>query len=273
MNAGRDEIVMAGGARRRTKEQAGGFWDRPKMMNLVADLLLFLATLAFGYIAVAVVLRLPLFPVREVIVVSPLVQVTSAQIEYAARSSFSGNFFTVNLDGVRTNFEKLPWVRRAHIRRLWPDGIALEIEEHTAVAFWKQGDAGETRLVNPLGEVFAAASNAALPVFSGPQGSAPEVLARYGEFADALAPVGHKLQAVTLSPRLAWQLRLDNGTVLELGRDQPKAPVAERLARFVAVLHQAEERLRAPVVMADLRYPNGLAVRTGRATRTDSKGK
>lgn len=273
MSVGRNGFVMGSGTRRKAKEQNGGFWDRPRMMNLVADLLLFLATVAFGYIGVAVVLRLPFFPLREVVVVSPLVQVTSAQIEYAARSSFSGNFFTVNLDRVRTAFEKLPWVRRAHVRRQWPNAIELEIEEHTAVALWKQGDAGETRLVNPLGEVFAAASSASLPVFSGPQGSAPEVLARYGEFSEALAPLGRKPQGVTLSARLAWQLRLDNGTVLELGRDQPKAPVSERLGRFVAVHRDAEERLRAPVVMADLRYPSGFAVRTGRGSRIDSKGK
>lgn len=266
---------MAAKPRKTAKPEAEGFWqsfwNRPKLMNLIADLLLFLSTLAMGYIAVVVALRLPFFPLREVIVVSPLSQVTAAQIEYASRSALTGNFFTVNLDKVRATFEKLPWVRRAQVRRQWPNTIELEIEEHVAAALWKQGEVGDTRLVNVQGEVFAAASNAALPVFGGPPGSAAEVLTRYQEFTQLLQPLGRKPQSVTLTPRLAWQLRLDDGLVLELGRDQPKSPVAERLARFVATYGDATQRLKLPALTADLRYPNGFALRPGRAVRTETK--
>jgi cell division protein FtsQ len=40
--------------------------------------------------------------------------------------------------------------------------------------------------------------------------------------------------AVHLSAREAWQMKLDDGVVLELGRDQPRHPLAERLARFTS---------------------------------------
>jgi hypothetical protein len=35
---------------------------------------------------------------------------------------------------------------------------------------------------------------------------------------------------VTLSPRLAWQLKLENGMLVDIGREQPKSPVGVRLA-------------------------------------------
>ena len=243
-------------------------------MNLIADLLFFAAALALGYAATLAAARLPFFPLREVAVVVPLREVTPTQIEYAARTALAGNFFTVNLDAVRAAFEKLPWVRKAEVRRRWPDGLELGIEEHLAEARWKQADApgeallggaAEVRLVNSEGEVFAAASNAALPLFVGPEGTAPLILARYHELQPLLEPLGRRPQSLALSPRQAWQLRLDDGVLLDLGRDQAKSRINDRLQRFAAAYRQAAERLRARADVIDLRYPNGFAMRLARA--------
>jgi cell division protein FtsQ len=234
-------------------------------MNLIADLLFFAAALALGYAATLAVARLPFFPLREVVVGVPLREVTPTQIEYAARTAVAGNFFTVNLDAVRAAFEKLPWVRKAEVRRRWPDGLELGIEEHLAEARWKQADGAEVRLVNSEGEVFAAASNAALPLFVGPEGSAPAILERYRELVPLLEPLGRRPQSLALSPRQAWQLRLDDGVLLDLGRDQAKSRVNERLQRFTDVYGQATERLKARADVIDLRYPNGFAMRVARA--------
>ena len=251
-------------AKRKTNDNAG-FWDRPQLMNLVADLLFFAAALALGYAATLAVARLPFFPLRAVTVAGPLQEVTPTQLEYAARNAMAGNFFTVNLDAVRAAFEKLPWVRKAEVRRRWPDGIELAIEEHVAAARWKHADGAEARLVNREGEVFAAASSAKLPLFVGPEGTAPVILARYHELQPLLEPIGRQPQSLALSPRQAWQLRLDDGLLLELGRDQARSRMGERLQRFTAAHRQATERLRVRADVIDLRYPNGYAMRLARA--------
>ncbi len=63
---------------------------------------------------------------------------------------------------------------------------------------------------------------------------------------------------ITLSPRRAWQLRLSNGMVLELGRED----MQQRLARFVAVQRTEDGRQKTEGAMyVDLRYRNGFAVR------------
>lgn len=234
-------------------------------MNLIADLLFFASALALGYAATLAVARLPFFPLRELVVAGPLQEVTPTQVEYAAGNAVAGNFFTVNLDAVRAAFEKLPWVRKAEVRRRWPNGLELAIEEHVAAARWKNAEGAEARLVNREGEVFAAASNAKLPLFVGPEGTAPLILARYHELQPLLEPIGRQPQTLALSPRQAWQMKLDDGVLLDLGRDQAKSRVNERLQRFTAVYGQAAERLKARADVIDLRYPNGFAMRVARA--------
>jgi cell division protein FtsQ len=250
--------------RKAAEHSEDGFWDRPVLIDLVADLLIVFAVVGLGWAATATLQRLPVFPLREVVVTGAVEQVTRAQIEHAARSALTGNFFTVDLDDARALFEKLPWVRRADVRRQWPDTLELALEEHVAVAHWRQAD-GEARLVNSFGEIFAAASNARLPTFAGPEGSAPRVLARYREFCQTLASVGRTPDVLVLSSREAWQVRLDDGVVLELGRDEAKHSLGERLARFVDYYRPAAEKTQvAAGGVVDMRYPNGFALRAAR---------
>lgn len=247
---------------------ADGFWHKPVLMNLVSDLLLVVGSAALAWATVALVQRLPWFPLREVIVASPMEQVSRGQVEHIAKTALAGNFFTVDLDAVRLSFERLPWVRRAEVRRVWPDGLELALEEHVAVARWQHAE-GEPTLVNTHGEVFVALApaNARLPAFTGPEGSAARVLARYREVEQALAPIGRKTAAIVLSSREAWEVKLDDGVVVALGRDQTKATLGERLARFTDHYPTVRERLRGGVAVVDMRYPNGFALRLGRSER------
>ena len=251
------------GNSRQERNGGDGFWDRPVLIDLLADLLLLAGSVLLAWAGAMALQRLPVFPLRQLVVATPLEQVSRTQIEYTARGVLSGNFFTVNLDTAQAAFERMPWVRSATVRRLWPDGIELNLEEHHAAARWTPQE-GEPRLVSTRGEVFLASSREALPVFTGPEGSAPRVLARYAEFMDSLGVIGRKPVAVHLSPREAWQVRLDDGVVLELGRDQAKHPLAERLNRFTSYYAAASEAVRSrmhAVGVVDMRYPNGFALR------------
>jgi cell division protein FtsQ len=229
-------------------------------MNLLADLLIVAAVAALAWAALTTLQHLPLFPLREVVLSDTPGKVSVAQVEHAARGAVVGNFFTVDLDAARAAFEKLPWVRKAIVRRQWPDRLALTLEEHEAQARWRPsgGEPAEDRLVNAHGEVFVAelAADVALPRLSGPEGSAPELLQRRTELDAALAAIGRRTEALSLSPRRAWRVRLDDGIALELGRDEEQHPLAERLGRFIAHYEAVKARLGAPRV-ADMRYPNG----------------
>jgi cell division protein FtsQ len=257
-----------GKARGNSRQERGdGFWDRPMLINLLADILLLAGGGLLAWAGAMALQRLPAFPLQQLVVVTPVDQVSRAQIEYTARSALAGNFFTVNLEAARTAFERMPWVRSASVRRLWPDGLELKLEEHRAAARWTPLE-GESRLVSTRGEVFVAATDETLPQFAGPEGSASRVLERYLAFSEGLAPSGRKPVAVRVSAREAWQLKLDDGVVLELGREEPRHPLAERVNRFAihyaAASSAARSRLQG-IGVVDMRYPNGFALRASKS--------
>ena len=106
------------------------------------------------------------------------------------------------------------------------------------------------------GEVFVAQSDQDLPEFVGQEGTAAEVTQRYGQFSRQLAGLDLHVTRLVLSPRHAWQLRLSNGMVLELGRED----VQQRLARFVQAYPYSLAEIQGRVKYVDLRYSNGFAV-------------
>ena len=234
-------------------------WDNHQMLGLLANSLFVLAALVASYSIGNWDINLPVFPLKEVRVSatgsSTLKHVTREQISDSVRSQAIGNFFTVDLDSARVAFGKLPWVRAASVRRVWPDGLEVKLEEHVVLARW--GSAG---LVNTQGEIFDAAADEALPLFEGLEDSASDMARQYVIFTELLRPLGQNIQYIRLSPRRAWTVRLGNGTTLELGRAQLEA----RLTRYV-LAHSAHSpaigKSDRQLSYVDLRYPNGFAAR------------
>ena len=249
-------------------------WNKPQLMNAVSDLLYVAAAAALLVAAVLWSARLPWFPLNDVVVTNELREVRRVEIERSLDGRLRGNFFSVNLDNLRKSLEELPWVRRVEVRRQWPGSLLVSVEEHVPVAFWGQATG---QLVNSYGEVFAASMSiepkTRMPFLYGPQALSQEMLSYYRKAEEMLKPIGRSPRALTISPRLAVQLRLDDGMVVELGRQQQKAPVRDRLERFVeyypSVMSAAGQR---PTVV-DMRYPNGFALRVAAASVTENKGK
>lgn len=240
-----------------------GFWDRPVLMNLVADVLYLGGGILLIWGALLALQRLPVFPLRQLVVSAAPRHVSRAQIEQAAGTALGGNFFTINLAEAHATFAGLPWVRNVELRRRWPDTIELHIEEHEAVARWTPLD-GESRLVNRQGEVFVASSDESLPNFNGPDTSASRMLSRFDEFNGRLQRIDKHLVAMQLSSRDAWRLRLNDGLIIDLGRDQQNDSLNQRLTRFVEGYAKLRQRMQFAFNSVDMRYPNGFVVRTER---------
>lgn len=231
-------------------------WDNPRVLNLAAGVLVGIALFVFALAGALLLARSPLFPVTEVELTHPLGKTTRAEIEAAVRARIGGNFFALDPGEVRAGLEALPWVRRASVRRVWPDRLQVSLEEHVPLARW-----GEQALISMEGERFAAASAAPLPLFLAPAGAEREMARRYARFSAAVAPLGARLERLVLSERNAWQLRLDSGLHIMLGRDADAAEA--RLRRFVAAHPETLGRIARRHEYVDLRYPNGFALRVG----------
>ena len=239
-------------------------WDNYQALNLLSRILLALVAITILYAIGLRLIKPPLFPIKEINIQvvngartddKKLLNVTREQIEYLARNEIKGNFISVNLTEVREAFVKLPWVRDAKVNREWPHGLNVTLEEHQALAYW-----GSHALVNTYGEVFRVTVDRNLPVFTGPkEASAQEVAQRYQQFNQILAPLQQSIVEINLTPRYAWRIQLNTGTVLELGRNE----VEERLIRYVSVYNHSIARFNqeGPLAYVDLRYPNGFAIR------------
>ena len=197
----------------------------------------------------------PMFQIQRAVVSGDLQQVDRDLVAKRAHA-LRGNFFTVNLDAAAAELRAIPWVRAVNMRRLWPNGLEVEVEEQHPMAHW-----GDEQLLNTWGEVFVADYADALPRFDGPAGSGPEMARAAQQFNRELAPIGRQVEALDLSERRAWTLRLDNGLTLALGRDN----IHERLTRFVGVYPLVFKDEPARGALVDLRYPGGFALRSAGA--------
>ena len=189
-------------------------------------------------------------PIGHVSFTGPAGRVSPADLEAFAHSIEGASADRATLQAVREAAHRIAWVRDAVVRRRFPDAVEITLETYEPLARW-----GERELVSPRGEIFTADYGAPLPRFVGTPAAAPRMAAEYPGIVAALTPVGAAVSELRLSPRGAWQVVLDNGMLLELGRGD----IAPRLEQFAT----AWPRLAAQGVEArhvDLRYGNGLAV-------------
>ncbi|HSQ71907.1 MAG TPA: FtsQ-type POTRA domain-containing protein, partial [Rubrivivax sp.] len=129
-----------------------------RLMNGVATTVFALAGAGLLAAGVAWLMRSPMFPIRSIQLDGDLARNSVPTIRANAAPHLAGNFFSVDLQAGRAAFESVPWVRRAVVRRIWPDVLAVRLEEHRAAALWEGPEPGRgaDRLVNAQGEVFEA---------------------------------------------------------------------------------------------------------------------
>jgi len=245
-----------------------------RLMNITATVLF----AAFGLLLAAAlgwwIVRNPAFAIGGIVIQGDTTHNSVATLRANVLPRLRGNFFTVDLHKARDAFEGVPWVRHATVKRQFPNRLRVVLEEHQAEAFW--GADSESHLVNSYGEVFEANAGDVeqddLPRLTGPDGSAPVVLAVYRGLRPMLENLDLAVDAVTLTGRGGWSMTLDSGAAVELGRGTTEEVLA-RSRRFASTLTQVTAKYgRKPeaLVTADLRHTDGYAVRLRGVTTTDA---
>lgn len=192
-------------------------------------------------------------PLTRVRVITPLQSVARDELREVLLPHAEAGFLALDMNAAREALETLPWVRKASLRRRWPDTLEVEVEEHQALALWNRSE-----VVNTYGELFESARRPeGLPQFFGPKGSESKLVASYHDMQRMLEPLTLQVRTLRLSERRAWSLELDNGLELLLGRDDEVA----RLLRFVRVYPQVLRSQAQGIEWVDLRYTNGFAIR------------
>jgi cell division protein FtsQ len=155
-------------------------------------------------------------------------------------------------------------VRQAIVKRVWPNRIAVLLEEHRPAAVWSGPDSAADRLVNTYGEVFEAnigdVEDDSLPTLSGPEGSSVHMLSMLNRLGPLFQRLDANVDALSLSGRGSWRAGLDTGAEIELGRGSDDEVLA-RTQRFLGTLTQVTSRYQRSLEFADLRHHDGYAVR------------
>ena len=249
-----------------------------RLMNLTAGVLGAIGAVTLVAVALLWAAHRPVFALKSIRVDGDLAHNSVLTIRANAAPKLAGNFFTLDLAAGRRAFESVPWVRQAIVKRVWPNRLRVQLEEHRPAALWAgtgRTDDAADKLVNSFGEVFEAnlgdVEDDALPTLRGPEGSSAHMLEMIARLRPEFAALDARIDTLELSGRGSWRVELDSGAEVELGRGSD-AEVVARTHGFVATLPELRQRYQQhPLLYADLRHNDGYAVRLkGISTSADA---
>ncbi|QKM63906.1 peptidase S49 [Polynucleobacter tropicus] len=245
-------------------------WNYPERMQKLSRFLMqcFLVMVAIGLLVW--LSQRPVFTLKQ-IQIEPLASqslkhINKSMVKRQIAETVQGNFFSVRLEDVKRGFESMPWVRHANVRRVWPNGLIVSIEEQQAFGTWDGIDSNT--LINKYGELFAGRisevpDGARLIDFHGPEDAGKEVTSLYERASNWFKPWGVEVVSLALTERYAWHIKLSNGMKVEFGRDEESSDknlTEERVSRLLKYWPQVQERWANRIDVVDLRYANGFAV-------------
>ena len=167
-------------------------------------------------------------------------------------SKFDGHYLDTTLTEVVSEVESHPWISSASARRIWPDTLLIEIVEQRPVAIYN-----DTQYLGLSGDLFEppVLVDESMPRLYGAYSETMQVYSHYGVFSDRLADFA-KVTSVSRGHDLGWEIVLDQGFTLQLGR----VDILGRLARARDILIRLDKERLQKLREVDARYDNGIAL-------------
>ncbi|CAM3738139.1 cell division protein FtsQ/DivIB [Polynucleobacter antarcticus] len=245
-------------------------WNYPERMQKLSRFLV-RSFILMACIGVLIWLsQRPVFVIRQVMIEpiagQTLKHINKPVVKQQVLETVQGNFFSVRLEEVKRGFESMPWVRQANVRRVWPNGLVISIEEQKPFGTW--GGKNSQTLMNIHGELFAGrisdvGEGITLVDFYGPEDASKEVMRLFERASIWFKPWNAEVKSLTLSDRYAWSVKLSNDMKVEFGRDEENSDknlTEDRVARLFKYWPQVQEKWANRIDSIDLRYANGFTV-------------
>ncbi len=231
--------------------------NKIKKSHTLGGVFLLLVLLSIGYLLYLTVnwmLDEERLPLSKMVIQGDLEYISREDVQLVlSQIDNLGTFMSQDVNELQKNLNKNPWVAQAAIRKQWPDLVKIYLVEHKVSAIWN----GEA-LLNLSGDVFhadvAELKENKVKLY-GPQQSNKEVFSVWQQITPLFAPLGLNISSLVLNERRAWQVILDNGIRLEIGKES----LTERVERFVSLYYQLGTETQR-VSYIDLRYDTGAAV-------------
>lgn len=194
-------------------------------------------------------------PLRSVHLKGEFIHVAEQELREIIASSKLTGFFSSDLEDLTNRLRNMPWVESVAVRRVWPDALHITVIEQQAIAYWN-----DNALLNSEGQIFSPSKASyphGLPQFTGPQGTEMQILQSYLSMREIVQAQERDIDVLILDARRAWQLKLDNGISLALGRSDSQQRLQRFTRAYVKLINEKQEAINT----VDLRYTNGFAVR------------
>lgn len=239
-------------------DRALASFGRVLVIAIFAFVGLFLAQLALDHF------RSPgRFPIRSVVVEGVYQFADKGQMRDRVMAQASRGFFNLDIEDIQQNVEKLPWVKNAYVRRVWPESITVHVEEHKPVARW-----GDRSLVTEGFKIFSppqlrGASEPqlqelvdGLPVLYSPERRHVALLKLLNETRTMLDQVEAPVEGLVEDERRSLTLHLKNDVKVVIGHRE----VHKRIKRFSEIFRPYVAPVYDDIAKVDMRYTNGFAM-------------
>ena len=175
------------------------------------------------------------------------IKTSEAKIQNALGADLGQSVWAFSLDDVRDNLQSLSSIRSAHVQRLLPDTIHIELEERAPAAVWQYE--GQLSVIDVDGEILtdeSATDYRQLLVVVGED--APEHLEGLFQLLGSERDLAQRVVAAVRVGARRWNLQMERGVMVQLPEEEP-----ERAWSYLAQMENSQKILQKSISKIDMR--------------------
>ena len=191
----------------------------------------------------------------EQLTISGISQMSEKEVLAAAGINSKLSLVFLDVNDLRERLERVPMVKTATVRKLYPNELVITLTEREAHGIWQHN--GELFVIAEDGTVIDLMQDERyldLPFVVGEDANKRST--EYLALLEAAGPLKNRIRAGTLVAGRRWTLKMDNGMDVRL----PELGASDALARLVK-LENEQKILEKDVLAIDLRMADRVVVR------------
>lgn len=193
-------------------------------------------------------------PINEVQIDGEFLYLSYDELRASVDQALATHFLDIDLNVLKETLEQNPWIDSVSVARKWPGKLVIKVVEQQPIARW-----GADGFLNMRGDIIRTehlVNLGSLPLLSGNDLYATEVMQEYLRMGKLLAQAELMLESVELDETRSWTLVVGEGVVVKLGRDS----VWEKLQYLASATRTTLAQNFGNISSVDMRYSNGMAV-------------